>query len=234
MSSRALQRVCILACMSPLMVAACGIGAAGGSPSPAVSGPASAIATDAPQTPSAVPSVVASGSPSPSRPGSSIAPADLPVCTTSQLAITTTNSSAAAGTVGVYLRFVNRSNQACSLHGWPTVIGVTAGGATLTARDHPVGYLPFPDLPIQTVSLKPGDDAFSSVSGGDNPAGGPGATCPPSYHTLRVTARRHESVVLSAFNTWLGADFTACAGLWASPIVSAAQMNGFIVYPLRP
>jgi len=166
--------------------------------------------------------------------GTSAPAAKVPACTTSQLAITTTNSSAAAGTVGVYLRFVNRSNQACSMQGWPTVIGVTAGGATLTARNHHVGYLPFPDTPIQTVSLKPGDGAFSSVSGGDNP--GPGAsTCPPSYHTLRVTPPGNtDSVVLSAFDTWLGADLAACAGLWASPIVSAAQMNGYIVYPLRP
>ena len=119
------------------------------------------------------------------------------------------------------------------MHGWPTIIGITAGGAKLTARNDPFVYLPFPDLPIQTVSLKPGDGAFSSVSGGDNPPGA--STCPPSYHTLRVTPPGNtESVVLSAFDTSLGADLAACAGLSASPIVSEAQMHGYIVYPLRP
>jgi hypothetical protein len=175
----------------------------------------------------------ASSSPSPSRPGSSTPPADLPICQTSQLAITTTNSGAAGGMVGVYLRFINRGNRACSLHGWPTVTGVTASGATTTARNDPVGYLPFPDTPIQTVSLMPGDDAFAALSGGDN--SGSAAACPPSYHTFRVTPPGStQSVVLSAFNIGLNHDFTACVGLVASPIVSAAQMDGFIVYPLRP
>jgi len=152
---------------------------------------------------------------------------------TSQLEITTTNSGAAGGMVGVYLRFINRGNQVCSLHGWPTVIGVTASDATTTAGNDPVGLLPFPDIPIQTVSLGPGDDAFAALSGGDN--SGSAAACPPSYHTFRVTPPGNtQSVVLSAFNTGLNHDFTACVGLVESPIVSAAQMNGFIVYPLRP
>jgi hypothetical protein len=171
-------------------------------------------------------------SPPPTAPESPL-PADLPICKTSQLAITTTNSGAAGGMVAVYLRFINRGNQACSLHGWPTVIGVTASGATTTARNDLVGYLPFPDIPIQTVSLKPGDDAFAALSGGDN--SGSAAACPPSYHTFRVTPPGNtQAVVLSAFNIGLNHDFTACVGLVASPIVSAAQMNGFIVYPLRP
>jgi hypothetical protein len=166
-------------------------------------------------------------------PTGSATAADVPICKTSQLEITTTNSGAAGGMVGVYLRFINRGNQACSLHGWPTVIGVTASGATTTARNDPAGMLPFPDIPIQTVSLKPGDDAFAALSGGDN--SGSAAACPPSYHTFRVTPPGStQSVVLSAFNIGLNTDFTACVGLVASPIVSAAQMNGFIVYPLRP
>lgn len=170
------------------------------------------------------------------KPGSSTAPAVLPICQTSQLAITTTNSSAAAGTVGVYLRFANRGSEACTLLGWPAVVGVTASGAATMARDDFVGLLPFPDLPIQTVVLNPGADAFSSLGGGDNPGGSePGATCPPSYHTLGVTPPGNtESVVLSGFDAWLGHDLTACAGLVESPIVSAAQMAGFVVYPLRP
>jgi hypothetical protein len=156
-----------------------------------------------------------------------------PPCRTSQLTVTTTNSSASAGTVGVYLRFVNHGSQACELLGWPIVAGVTAAGVATAARNDPVGYLPFPNLPIQTVRLGSGSEAFSSLAGSD--VSGSGSTCPASYHTLRVAAPGDsEHVVLSAFVAWYNHDLPACTELVASPIVSAAQMDGYIVYPLRP
>lgn len=187
--------------------------------------------SDAPSASSGpTPEASASSAPSPTA---SASVSVVSPCRTSQLTVTPTNSSAAAGTVGVYLRFVNHGSQACELRGWPTVAGVTASGVATAARRDPVGYLPFPNLPIQTVRLRPGNDAFSSLSGSD--VSGSGGTCPPSYHTLQVAPPGDsEHVALSAFVAWYNRDLPACAGLVVSPIVSSAQMDGYITYPLRP
>ena len=240
MRSRATLTPPILAVGVCLLLAACVAGSpASSSPAQASGQPSAAPSTaGAQQTPSEAlsassgPNPEASASSAPS-PAASSSMSVVSPCRTSQLTVTTTNSSAAAGTVGVYLRFVNHSSQACELHGWPIVAGITAAGVTTAARNDPVGYLPFPNLPIQTVRLEPGTDAFSSLTGSD--VSGSGGTCPPSYHTLRVAAPGDsEHVVLSAFVAWYNHDLPACTALVASPIVSSAQMDGYIVYPLRP
>jgi hypothetical protein len=143
------------------------------------------------------------------------------------------DSSAALGTVGAWLRFLNTSRTTCTLHGWPTLIAVTAAGAAAAARQTPGSYLPFPNLNgIPTATLHPGEDAFAAYAGGDNPVGNAKA-CPPAYRTLRVAPPGSTRFVsLSGYNAWYGQDQPACIGIVVSEIVPASAVPE--LKPLRP
>ncbi len=228
MTRRALSVLGVLVVIEAFLVSACSYGGSE-SQSPVVTSIPSA--SESGDTSTGIPSFAPgqSADPSPAAPDASATKP--PACMTSQLEITTTNSAVAAGTVGGYLRFLNSSSQACTLHGWPAVIGVTGTGMLTVARDV-AAALTFPrvsDPP--TVSLNPGDDAFAAYAGGDNP-GQPLGSC-PSYHTLRVTPPEGATqVTLSAFNPYFGHDLPACAGLETTMIVPAVDLT--LLQPLRP
>lgn len=152
-------------------------------------------------------------------------------CTSAQVTVSAVDSGGGLGTVGGWLRFLNASRAPCSLRGWPTLVGVTATGATTAAR-HEDALLTFPDIDgMPTVTLDPGDAAFAAYAGGDTPAGS-AATCPPSYRTLRVAPPgATRSVSVSAHNAWLGDDLPACVGIAVTFVVPASTVPWLL--PLR-
>jgi hypothetical protein len=110
-------------------------------------------------------------------------------CATAQLRITMTRTAGAVlGNEGGYLRFVNEGSAPCELHGWPTVVAVTATGKTLTAVRALHGtmlgawqYVP----PLPILRLKPGAAAYAVVDAGDVSLN-PRATRCPGFRWLRV------------------------------------------------
>jgi Protein of unknown function (DUF4232) len=142
-------------------------------------------------------------------------------CETPQLEITTTNPGAGLGVTGAWVRFVNRASGPCQLQGWPTLVGVTAQGASTTARPSNV-VMTFPTVAgVPTVILVPGGAAVAAFEGSSNSEG----PCPPPYHSLEVTPPGGaSSVTLSGFNAWAGQDTPACAGLAVTMVIPAAAM----------
>jgi hypothetical protein len=214
-----------------LVAAACGSPARTASAAPTTPSAAASVITS-PSPPAETPVAIGSATPgaAPSLGSSQAAAAP---CTTAQLAISVVDSSAALGTVGAWLRFLNTSRTTCTLHGWPTLIAVTAAGAAAAARQTPGSYLPFPNLNgIPTATLHPGEDAFAAYAGGDNPVGNAKA-CPPAYRTLRVAPPGSTRFVsLSGYNAWYGQDQPACIGIVVSEIVPASAVPE--LKPLRP
>jgi hypothetical protein len=108
---------------------------------------------------------------------------------------------AVLGNEGGYLRFVNDGPAPCELHGWPTVIAITATGKTVRVARAVHGtqlgawqYVP----PLPVLRLKPGASAYAVVDASDvSPS--PRATRCPAFHRLWVTPPRGSGhVTLSA------------------------------------
>lgn len=96
-------------------------------------------------------------------------------CAASALQITIVHTGAAAGTIGGVIRFANHSASPCSLHGWPTVVGVTAAGVRSVPAAHVHSTMFGPSVRgVPTITLKPGQAAEAVFTGSDNP--GPGQT----------------------------------------------------------
>ncbi len=113
-----------------------------------------------------------------------------PACATAQLKITMIHTAwATLGNEGGYLRFANEGPALCELHGWPTVIAVTATGKTVRAARAMHGtslgawqYVP----PLPVLRLKPGASAYAVVDAGDVSLN-PRATRCPGFRWLRAT-----------------------------------------------
>jgi hypothetical protein len=169
----------------------------------------------------------------PAPTGASLPPAVEPViatCETAQLQITTTNPGFGLGSVGAWLRFINRGSAPCQLQGWPTLVGVTAGGASTTALPSNI-VMTFPTvIGVPIVVLVPGGAAVAAFEGSGN-AEGP---CPPPYHSLEVTPPGGtSSVTLPGFNAWLDQDTPACAGLSVTMVIPAAAVT-YLDSPAEP
>jgi hypothetical protein len=110
-----------------------------------------------------------------------------PACATSQLKITMIHTAwAALGNEGGYLRFANMEPAPRELHGWPTVIAVTATGKVARAvHGTMLGAWQYaPPLPV--LRLKPGAAAYAVVDAGDV-SPDPRATRCPRFRWLQVT-----------------------------------------------
>lgn len=171
--------------------------------------------------------VISQTLPAPSDPPTSLPTSgspELAACRTAELGITVVNAGAAAGMVGGYLRFTNASTETCRLRGWPTIVGVTAAGTTITSQ-HTNALLTFPDMTTApTVVLGPGTIAYAAFAGGDNP-GLPTSTCPPSFLSLLVTPPGNtEPVALSAWNPGYNQFLPDCAGIEVTMVVPAAAL----------
>lgn len=144
-------------------------------------------------------------------------------CATSQLQITTISSRAGLGAVGAWLRFVNTGSEPCVLKGWPTLVGVTAGGATTVARDSTVGPLYSNVKGVPTVRLNPGDAALAEFDATDIPFAAP--TCPPAFQVLRVTPPGNkQSVSVSGWMPSYDNYLPACRGLDVTVVVPASSV----------
>lgn len=178
-----------------------------------------------PLTPPVVTSQTLPASSAPlASPATSGSPDLAATCRTAGLGITVVNAGAAAGMVGGYLRFTNASTETCRLRGWPTIVGVTAAGTTITSR-HTNALLTFPDITTAPmVVLGPGAIAYAAFAGGDNP-GLPTSTCPPSFLSLLVTPPENtEPVALSAWNPGYNQFLPDCAGIEVTMVVPAAAL----------
>jgi hypothetical protein len=155
-------------------------------------------------------------------------------CRTRDLSIVVTNTSAAAGNVGGYLMFTNRSAGPCSLEGAPELVAWTAAGAPTEARVERTVGTPFRDVNPALITLAPGDHAFAAYGGSDNPGDRP--TCGPPYHLFHVSPPGDtEGVDVSAFNAWLGEDQPSCVGIAVTVLESAAIAEMYIdVTDLHP
>ncbi len=156
----------------------------------------------------------------------------VPPCAAPQLATSVVDTGDRTGLVEGWLRFVNTGAAPCQLSGWPTLVGITASGATTLARQsNELLDLPA-DAVLPPVTLAPGGAAVAGFAGSATPTG-TAATCPPPYHSLRVTPPGTTgSVTLPGFNHWLNADLPACAGLAVTRVVSVAS-EPFLL-PWRP
>ncbi len=150
-------------------VIAAGCGSTAPSPSPSSAAPEASTASGrspAPVATMATPSVSLSPSPSPS-PTPTARVAAVVACRTSQLAIDIAGPGFGAGNVGAWLRFTNTGSKPCRLHGWPTLIGVTAGGDRTSAGETR-SVMTFPNIEkAPTVTLQPGDVAYAAFEGSD-------------------------------------------------------------------
>jgi hypothetical protein len=148
-------------------------------------------------------------------------------CAMRDLSIVVTNTTAAAGNVGGYLMFTNRSASPCTLEGAPRLVALTAAGAPTVAHVERNVGTPFPEVNPALITLAPGDHAFAAYGGSDNP--GSNATCAPPYHLFQVSPPGDTATVdMPAFNASLGQDQPSCAGLSVTVIESAATADEYI------
>jgi hypothetical protein len=147
-------------------------------------------------------------------------------CSTPQLRIRLIRGGAALGNVGGYIGFTNESKTPCRMSGWPTLAGVTATGASTTARHvRATMFGPDPRMKgVPVVILRRGERADAVFAGSDN--SGPGETrCPPSYRRLRVSPPGgSRSVLLSAWLPGLAAYMPSCAGIQVTMVVPSAVL----------
>jgi hypothetical protein len=162
-------------------------------------------------------------------PGSTPAPKSAPAaqysaCRTSQLRITLTSSGAATAIVGGYIGFKNLASAPCQLDGYPTLVGVTAAGDTVTATQLLTSMFG-PNLPDPPqVTLGPGALAEAVFTG--NEVAGSCASGPlPTFQTLRVTPPGNtQSATISAWLPAVGTYLPDCGEITVSPVVPSADL----------
>jgi hypothetical protein len=109
-------------------------------------------------------------------------------CVTSDLKISLTNTGALAGQSGGYIRFINDSDSACRMSGWPAVTGLAASGQATRLRhlqSSMFGAWHY-TAPAPVVTLQPGASAYAIVAADNKPAGS-STRCPTPYVRLRVS-----------------------------------------------
>jgi hypothetical protein len=147
-------------------------------------------------------------------------------CTTAELKITLVHSGAAAGTVGGYIGFINRTARPCRLTGWPALVAVTAAGDTTTARHRrSTMFGPRPNIKgFPVITIRRGQRADAVFTGTD--IAGPGkTTCGRPYRYLRVTPPGNShSVLVSAWLPALDAYLPRCGRIDVSMVVRASAL----------
>ncbi len=140
-------------------------------------------------------------------------------CATSALKTRLVNTGGAGGTAGGYIGFTNQAHVPCRLTGWPTLVAVSATGASTTAvRTRSTMFGPRPNMKgVPVVTFRHGERADAVFAVGGN---GIGNTCPPPYRHLRVTPPGNSrSVLLSAWLPGLDAFLPACTQIEVTMIV---------------
>jgi hypothetical protein len=98
----------------------------------------------------------------------------IPHCGIHQLRVSEGSGDAGLGHVGISIRFQNRSQTTCSIHGYPGTAGLNKHGKQVEqALRTKNGYLGGvrPGHPIPTVTLEPDQVASALVEGTDVPSG---------------------------------------------------------------
>ncbi len=105
------------------------------------------------------------------------APASVPRCVASALAVWSGRTTGAAGTLAAEFGFTNHSAKTCSLYGYPHVQMLTKTGKNLSTTDQtaPGAF----SIKEKAVSLAPGETAYFGVLYADE-TGYPNLTCPTS------------------------------------------------------
>jgi Protein of unknown function (DUF4232) len=144
-------------------------------------------------------------------------------CDSRHLVIRVFHTAAAGGTAGGYIGFTNGARVPCRLSGWPTVVALTATGKeTPAVRSHSTMFGPYAKG-VPVVTLRPGERADAVFTGAEITASG--RACGARYRSLRVTPPGGSgSVLLSAWNAWLGRFMPNCGPLEVSMVVPASRL----------
>lgn len=163
--------------------------------------------------------------------GTGSAAPETPRCLTSQLHVWMTRSGAAAGTVGGYLAFTNRSWSACALSGWPTLTALRPGASTTAIHVRETMFGPYVFVGgighyvrgVPTVRLRHGQTAVAAFTAGDH--GPTSAPCPPPYTRLRVAPPGNAtSVLIPAWIAYYGQNLPSCTAIEVSMVVPASDL----------
>ena len=158
--------------------------------------------------------------------------APLARCHTADLHVWVTHTGAAAGTVGGYLAFTNRSAAVCTLSGWPSLTAFRPGAATTAIHVRETMFGPYTYIRgvpryvrgVPTVLLHRGQTAVAAFTAGDHSAGPTGA-CPPPYQHLRISPPGTTgSAVVSAWIAWYAHNLLDCTGIYLSMVVPASSL----------
>lgn len=204
-----------------VLVAVASVVGCGTSSLPGAAGSSQSAVSAAPSMPA--PSTPAPSTPAASSPSTSAPPGPVATCRTSQLQITLVHSGAAAGIVGGYIGFRNKTDVPCRLSGWPTLIGVQANGTTVRAK-HLLSTMfgPYLKAPPE-VTLDHGL-AEAAFTGSEN-AGPCASGTLPTYRTLRVIPPGNvESTTITAWLGAVGTYFPACGEISVSPVVPSSAL----------
>lgn len=137
-------------------------------------------------------------------------------CRTAELKVALGPGGVAAGSWAVLLEFTNQGTEACSMTSWPAVYGVTAEGVAVPAANRSGAMDGLNVLGVPRVTLQPGQEAGSDLTGADVSATG---NCPPPYTQLQVSAPGDSgSVTIPAYLSAVSGRLPSCSTLSVSPI----------------
>lgn len=107
------------------------------------------------------------------------------------------------------------------MQGWPSVLGVTPSGTTITARQSEA-ELDFPAIgTAPLVTLGNGESAYAAFAGSDTAP--TSRACGPSFATLRVTPPgAAEPLSVSAWLPYFDGYLPSCVGIFVTFVIPAA------------
>jgi len=144
--------------------------------------------------------------------------AGVTTCQPSQLRIAQSGFQGAAGTIEVTFSLVNTSSAPCTMHGYPGMLLLGAGGAPLPTAVVRGGGLAFEDLPVGDVALSPGQAAYFNVGYSDVTTDATTCSIAAQVAITPPGATSHAVVAVSP-------DVNACNGgtLDVSPVFAATD-----------
>jgi hypothetical protein len=145
-------------------------------------------------------------------------------CHSNQLAVRIGFEGAALGHIGVTVRFVNVSEIACSLYGYPGLLMLDrAGHALPTEVQRGVAYT-VPSVAERLVTLRPGGGAAFDA-GWDDATGYGSKQCPTSSRVLVTPPNAYRSIgVVWRIQPYGGGSIQhlRCGLITVSPVFAAA------------
>jgi hypothetical protein len=137
-------------------------------------------------------------------------------CRTAELKVALGPGGVAAGSWAVLLEFTNQGPATCTMTSWPAVYGVTAEGVAMPADNRSGAMDGLNVLGVPLVTLRPGQQAGSDLTGSDVSASG---ACPPPFTELQVSAPGDaNSVTIPAYLSAVSGRLPSCSTLSVSPI----------------